>query len=49
MVSVPICPVILCGGSEKRFCPLLKGTYPKQYVSLSSKNEQSLLLNTIKQ
>ena len=45
---VSICPVILCGGSGTRLWPLSRETYPKQYISLSSKNEQSLLQNTIK-
>ena len=48
MVKVSICPVILCGGSGTRLWPLSRETYPKQYISLSSKNEQSLLQNTIK-
>ena len=48
MVTVSICPVILCGGSGTRLWPLSRETYPKQYISLSSKNEQSLLQNTIK-
>ena len=48
MVNVSICPVILCGGSGKRLWPLSRETYPKQYISLGSKNEKSLLQNTIK-
>ena len=46
MVKVSICPVILCGGSGTRLWPLSRETYPKQYISLSSKNEHSLFQNT---
>ena len=48
MLNNPICPIILCGGSGTRLWPLSRETFPKQYISLSSKNEQSLLQNTIK-
>ncbi len=47
MAKVTICPVILCGGSGTRLWPLSRETYPKQYISLSSKNKHSLLQNTI--
>ena len=48
MISTNILPIILCGGSGTRLWPLSRESYPKQYISLSSNNEQSLLQNTIK-
>ena len=48
MLSKNILPIILCGGSGTRLWPLSRETFPKQYISLSSKNKQSLLQNTIK-
>ena len=48
MISKNIQPIILCGGSGTRLWPLSRDTFPKQYISLSSKNKQSLLQNTIK-
>ena len=48
MISKNIQPIILCGGSGSRLWPLSRDTFPKQYISLSSINKQSLLQNTIK-
>ena len=48
MISTNILPIILCGGSGTRLWPLSRESYPKQYISLSSNNEQSLLQNTMK-
>ena len=36
-------PVILCGGSGTRLWPLSRESLPKQYLSLSSSSEKSLL------
>ena len=41
-----IIPVILCGGSGTRLWPLSRESFPKQYLSLSSNNEKTLLQNT---
>ena len=46
MTSIAICPVILCGGSGTRLWPLSRESYPKQYLSLDSTNEKTLLQNT---
>ncbi len=48
MKSQNIQPIILCGGSGTRLWPLSRDSFPKQYISLSSKNKHSLLQNTIK-
>lgn len=42
----PIIPVILCGGSGTRLWPLSRASYPKQFLSLNSSNNKSLLQNT---
>ena len=42
----PIIPVILCGGAGTRLWPLSRASYPKQFLSLNSYNEKSLLQNT---
>ena len=44
----PIVPVILCGGSGTRLWPLSRQSFPKQFLSLTSNNNDSLLQNTIK-
>tara|TARA_Y100000589_G_scaffold180005_1_gene170412 strand:+ start:3981 stop:5423 length:1443 start_codon:yes stop_codon:yes gene_type:complete len=44
----PIIPVILCGGTGTRLWPLSRESFPKQYLSLNSKNKDSLLQNTQK-
>jgi len=43
-----IIPVILCGGSGSRLWPLSRHSYPKQFLSITSSNEDSLLQKTIK-
>lgn len=47
MMPKNIQPIILCGGSGTRLWPLSRESYPKQYISLNSKNNLSLLQNTI--
>ena len=42
----PIIPIILCGGSGTRLWPLSRESYPKQYLSINSKEGKSLLQNT---
>ena len=44
----PIIPVILCGGSGSRLWPLSRHSYPKQFLSITSSNESSLLQKTVK-
>ena len=39
-------PVILCGGSGTRLWPLSRKSFPKQYLSFISKNNNSLLQDT---
>ena len=39
-------PVILCGGQGTRLWPLSRSTLPKQYISLASNNNKTLLQNT---
>ena len=41
-----IIPVILCGGQGSRLWPLSRKNYPKQFLSVNSLNQQSLLQNT---
>ena len=41
-----IIPVILCGGSGTRLWPLSRESFPKQYLSLNSSNNKSLLQET---
>ena len=41
-----IIPVILCGGIGTRLWPLSRKSFPKQFLSISSLNEKSLLQNT---
>ena len=47
MSNNPVIPVILCGGSGTRLWPLSRKSFPKQYLSLSSLNQRSLLQTTI--
>tara|TARA_B100000945_G_scaffold295241_1_gene272562 strand:+ start:286 stop:1722 length:1437 start_codon:yes stop_codon:yes gene_type:complete len=44
----PIIPVILCGGSGTRLWPLSRKSFPKQFLSLTSDDKDSLLQKTIK-
>ncbi len=48
MKSDSIFPVILCGGSGSRLWPLSRQSYPKQFLSINSKNSDSLLQQTQK-
>ncbi len=41
-----ILPVILCGGQGTRLWPLSRKSFPKQFLSINSKNKKSLLQNT---
>ena len=43
-----VIPVILCGGKGTRLWPLSRKSFPKQFLALSSSNENSLLQNTQK-
>ena len=42
----PIIPIILCGGSGSRLWPLSRESYPKQYISLCSNDNKTLLQHT---
>ena len=44
----PLIPVILCGGSGTRLWPLSRQSFPKQFLSLTSDDKDSLLQKTIK-
>ncbi|MBK16603.1 MAG: mannose-1-phosphate guanylyltransferase/mannose-6-phosphate isomerase [Prochlorococcus sp. SP3034] len=41
-----IIPVILCGGSGTRLWPLSRKSFPKQFLSINSKSNRSLLQET---
>ncbi len=41
-----VIPVILCGGTGSRLWPLSRQSYPKQFLSLINKSDQSLLQAT---
>ena len=40
-------PIILCGGFGSRLWPLSRNTYPKQFLSLNSHNNKTLLQKTL--
>ena len=44
--SNDIQPIILCGGTGTRLWPLSRKTFPKQYLTINSKNNESLLQQT---
>ena len=46
MALKKIFPVILCGGSGTRLWPLSRKSYPKQFLQLNSKSQNSLLQET---
>ena len=48
MIKNNIYPVILCGGTGSRLWPLSRESYPKQFLSLDSNNNKTLLQNTQK-
>ena len=41
MTNLKILPVILCGGKGERLWPLSRESFPKQYLSLGSDNNQT--------
>lgn len=41
-----IIPVILCGGSGTRLWPLSRKSFPKQFLSINTSDQKSLLQNT---
>lgn len=43
-----VVPVILCGGQGTRLWPLSRKSFPKQFLTISSLNDRSLLQNTLK-
>ena len=46
MKDRPIIPIILAGGTGSRLWPLSRQSFPKQFLSLNSNNEKTLLQNT---
>ena len=46
MLKSCIIPVILCGGTGSRLWPLSRQSYPKQFLSINSKANKSLLQST---
>ena len=46
MSTKQIIPVILCGGLGTRLWPLSRESYPKQYLSINSNENKSLLQKT---
>ena len=43
-----VLPVVLCGGQGTRLWPLSRRSFPKQFLSINSTNNKSLLQNTQK-
>ena len=46
MIISPLIPVILCGGSGSRLWPLSRKSFPKQFLSLTSEGNKTLLQKT---
>ncbi len=46
MLTNPLIPVILCGGTGTRLWPLSRASYPKQYLALSNNKSKTLLQQT---
>ena len=46
VVTTPLIPVILCGGTGTRLWPLSRASYPKQYWPLGGNGEETLLQQT---
>ena len=46
MASIPLIPVILCGGTGVGLWPLSRASYPKQYWPLSGNGDATLLQQT---
>ena len=44
--TIPLVPVILCGGTGSRLWPLSRASYPKQYWALAGSDEATLLQQT---
>ncbi len=47
MTSKKIIPIILCGGSGSRLWPLSRKSFPKQFLSINSETNKSLLQSTL--
>jgi len=45
MMKIPVCPVVMAGGSGTRLWPLSRAAYPKQFLALSG--EASLLQQAV--
>ena len=45
-INDKITPVILSGGQGTRLWPLSRKSFPKQFLSINSCNQKSLLQNT---
>ena len=48
MSELPVVPIILCGGKGSRLWPISRESYPKQYLSINSKDNLTLLQRTFK-
>ena len=46
MSETSLLPVILCGGTGSRLWPLSRKSLPKQFLSLNSESDYSLLQQT---
>ncbi len=46
MISKKVIPIIMCGGSGTRLWPLSRESFPKQYISIGSDHNKSLLQRT---
>ena len=47
-MTIPLIPVILCGGTGTRLWPLSRASYPKQYWPLGGSGHDTLLQQTQK-
>lgn len=47
MIKNPIIPIILSGGTGTRLWPLSRESFPKQYLSINTSNEETLLQKTV--
>ena len=47
MKAKSIIPIILCGGSGTRLWPLSRESFPKQFLSIDSENNNSMLQRTL--
>ena len=48
MTNYPIVPIILAGGTGSRLWPLSRKSFPKQFLSLLEKDNNTLLQTTYK-